>query len=382
MSAEKPTPSPEIIFEEPQYEVGHDSEGHPGRRENEDLFFVSEGFFAVCDGLGGHAAGRDMAEATISNLIELLAAIPPDLTLQHTRERVKDAFLQANKRLLHKKRQMINQKQQREYLSPDDRKNIELAGTTAVACYIWEGPSGEQVAIFASSGDSRGYLFRDPILYGMTLDHGPSAEKYGVLEAEKIQTALDSVKTADDLRALSPAAQQAYRERNVVKQYIGSSDVPEVLISDREIQEGDLILLCSDGISDNLTTEEIQETLSEDISPAAMAQGFVKKADSRARQRTIRSKFDDRTAVIVKVGKPQLKSKEEKAKEISPAKEIVLQEFTIGEKVKIQRTSGEIEENWMVALYFPDLDRYNVLSPDGKISKGISQEKLKRLNNR
>lgn len=116
-------------------------------------------------------------------------------------------------------------------------------GTTYVAVFI----ENDQY-YFQNIGDSRGYLFRNGRLRKMTKDHNMIQEmiKYGILTKEQAQI---------------------HPDRHTLYQYLGMKEEKDVILEAYEqeaidVQAGDLCLLCSDGLTDMITEQEIKNCLS------------------------------------------------------------------------------------------------------------------------
>lgn len=186
------------------------------RRANEDNFFVRAPLFVVADGMGGAQAGevasRVAAEA-------FAAGLPDDGSPE---ERLARRVLEANARI-HR-------------LSREDRERAGM-GTTLTAAYVTE----EEIAL-AHVGDSRAYLFRDGELTRLTRDHS--------LVDELVRRG----KLTEEEAAEHP-------QRSIITRALGPEPDVEVDTRTYRAQDGDVLLLCSDGLTSMISEQRIAELL-------------------------------------------------------------------------------------------------------------------------
>lgn len=203
------------------------------RQNNEDAFWCDAGLGAaiVADGMGGHAAGEVASAATIEAFAEITARrLPSAASPAQVKELMAEALGTANSRV-------------RGMIEADPEK--EGMGATAV-CMCRRGME----MVIAHIGDSRAYLFRRGRLTALTKDHS------------YVQSLVDS-------GALSPVEAEKHPQRNLITRCIGGDPDARVDLTSLEIIKGDLILLCSDGLSGVLGDEQIVALLSKSISLAA-----------------------------------------------------------------------------------------------------------------
>lgn len=189
------------------------------RKLNEDacLELAARGIWAVADGMGGHAAG-DFASRSI---VEALASLPEPASLG-------DAVSAVHERL-----QLINTR-----LAEEARQRREqVIGSTAVVLLAY-GPH----AVVIWAGDSRAYRYREDELQQLTRDHSQVEE----LVAQGLIT-----------------RQQAQRHpgSNVITRAVGVMDPLELDSEMFDVHEGDMFLLCSDGLYNEVSEHEIREAL-------------------------------------------------------------------------------------------------------------------------
>jgi serine/threonine protein phosphatase PrpC len=204
------------------------------RKLNEDSFLVAPEYnlYAVCDGMGGHNAGEvasKMAIETLESFVEkshrekeITWPYGLDVELSFEGNRIQTALKLANKKV---------------FKAADNREEYTGMGTTVVAALA----VGKMLTV-GSAGDSRCYLLRDGVLKQLTTDDSwvSAAWAEGILNAEEIER---------------------HPLRNVITRAVGAKETLEVNIVEQELQDGDLALLCSDGLHSMITNEQILKVL-------------------------------------------------------------------------------------------------------------------------
>ena len=235
------------------------------RAVNEDAFFFDDdlGLYVVADGMGGHAAGEVASQEavdTVHGMVRqerpLLEAIAEGDTSEDTLRRglrVLESSIQAATYMVFG-------------LSQDDPERQGM-GTTVSALALCG-----RYGITAQVGDSRIYLVRAGVASQLTEDHTLVAWqlKQGIITEEEA--------------AVSP-------HRNVITRAVGSRDYVQVDTRFFECQDGDVFLLCSDGLHGYLKDGEIPGIV--DLGPDVAVQRFVALANQRGGK-------DNITAVIVR----------------------------------------------------------------------------------
>jgi serine/threonine protein phosphatase PrpC len=189
------------------------------RTNNEDSVYAGPRLLAIADGMGGHAAGEVASKIVISTLEELDEDRPIGDLLTALRETVK----RANDEIA-------------DQVTADDALNG--MGTTLTALRFSNGQVG-----LAHVGDSRAYLMRAHQLSQITHD-----DTY-------VQSLVDAGRLTPDEAANHP------RKSVILRALTGASVEPDVSI--REARSGDRYLLCTDGLTDVVSTQTLFETLSE-----------------------------------------------------------------------------------------------------------------------
>lgn len=181
----------------------------------EDAELEGKGAILVlADGLGGYNAGEVASSLVTSKLPELYYAISE-------KDRVSDivAAVRACNSVVHETSLIAEE--------------LHGMGTTLVAAVIVY-----QYAIFANVGDSRGYLFRDGLIIHRTKDHSLRDASF-------------------DLPQFNPR----HRFSHVLTRAIGPKADVSIDVTTHRVIPGDTILLCSDGLTDCVTDEEIEDVI-------------------------------------------------------------------------------------------------------------------------
>lgn len=188
------------------------------RPENEDSCWAEPPWFAVADGMGGHAAGEVASRMAIDTIRELITK-----TDKVTLEWLNQAVVEANYRIWR-----------------ESQRKPEYAGmgTTLTVAYI--APTH---VLVAHVGDSRCYRLRDEKLQQLTFDHS--------VVAELVRTG-----------TLSESEAAQHPQRNFLTRALGTSPQVDVDILREDTLPGDLYLLCTDGLTAVLDHERIESILS------------------------------------------------------------------------------------------------------------------------
>lgn len=206
------------------------------------ILAVKGRIYGVADGMGGHSAGQIASELALKTMIHSYYREPSD----DIRESLRAAVSEANA-LIFDTAQLIPERQ-------------GMGTTLTLAVVI------EDRVIVANVGDSRTYLIRDGHARQITRDHSWVAEqvRLGTMTAEEA--------------SLSPL-------RNVITRSIGTSPSVEPDFFEEELQTGDFLVLCSDGLTGHVDPEEIAERLNAEftraVGPSVAAMRLVELANAR-----------------------------------------------------------------------------------------------------
>ena len=214
------------------------------RPSNEDAFgfSVEHGVYLVCDGMGGAAAGEIASSLAVDEMLRLLDRDPSDSS-----ELMATAMPQRAERAIFEANEAIFSRSQRNH-------KLNGMGTTLVGLLVEE----RRVWVL-NVGDSRCYRLRQRHLEQITLDHSLVEE----------QVRLGRMTRSEALR--SPL-------RNVITRALGTQSRVTPDIFELEPEPGDLFLLCSDGLTRELTDLSIESMLQADLPLEALCAGLVEAA--------------------------------------------------------------------------------------------------------
>lgn len=203
------------------------------RKHNEDNFLIDDelGLYVVADGLGGHAAGEVASQIVIERSSQFVATT---LENDHTWPTAYDAKLTYDGNRL---KAALVMSDRAIYDNIQANPERESMGSTAVACLL----HGSGVTI-AHVGDSRAYLLRSGVLLPLTRDHS--------WVAEQIENGF-----------LTPEEARRHPFRNVITQALGNGGDLDVVVREVPVEPGDVLLLCSDGLSGMVYDEELSAIL-------------------------------------------------------------------------------------------------------------------------
>jgi protein phosphatase len=235
------------------------------RQHNEDSFLVADQahLYLVADGMGGHAAGEIASRIAVDSISEFIFhSKEDDGTWPHaydenyrkTTNRLMAAVRIANTRVL-------------EAMRKDAR--LRGMGTTVVACL-----ADEDFLAVAHVGDSRAYLIRDGQLSRLTNDHS--------WVFEQVQAGM-----------LTEAEAEKHPLRNVITRALGGALSVNPDAAEVETKSGDIVLLCSDGLTGMVPEEEILRLVTENQDLDQACQQLIDKANERGG-------LDNVTAILVK----------------------------------------------------------------------------------
>lgn len=201
-------------------ETGQATDTGKVRSHNEDshLSRPDFGLWVVADGMGGHDAG-DFASQSITAEV---ASVGLSSSLTDLEARFMERLQRANDSIRRK----------------SDSLGGATVGATMVALLVHDD---DHACIW--SGDSRIYRFRDGHLLQLTEDH------------TEVQSLVNS-------GAISPEEARVWPRRNIITRAIGVTDTPHCDMRVDRVRVGDAFLLCSDGLTEHLTDDDIAAHLS------------------------------------------------------------------------------------------------------------------------
>ena len=236
------------------------------RTHNEDCFEVNDKYqvYIVADGMGGHNHGEIASQIAVASIRNFIAeSMDNDSTLPIGYESTLHQHSNHLKRSIHTAH---------DHVLKAIREDGSLLGmgTTVVGAM-----HQEEIVAIAHVGDSRGYRLRGGHLELLTQDHTWVNEQVvaGYLSEEQAKS---------------------HPLKNVVTRALGGDSDILVDVLETEVREGDLFLLCSDGLTTMLSDEEIHKRLVADWPLDVMGRKLVDDANARGG-------FDNVTVVLFRV---------------------------------------------------------------------------------
>lgn len=198
------------------------------RENNEDSFFLDDqvGLYIVADGMGGHRAGEVASSTVVSSVKDYMEAFHTSPVAQETNEGNMSPAATAVCHSVELANRVVYQLSQ-------DQGAYKGMGSTAAVAYFHNG-----TLITANVGDSRIYLVREDSMEQLTEDHTLLAEHMKKNPEWDPNTASIPMK-------------------HILVRAVGIHESVEADVYEMQPLSGDLILMCSDGLSDMLSDEEI-----------------------------------------------------------------------------------------------------------------------------
>ena len=191
----------------------------------------------VCDGMGGAAAGEIASSLAVAETMRILThrdgANPPPADAEHAVNAANQAIFSRAQR---------NQK-------------LNGMGTTLVALLV-----EDRRAWMVNVGDSRGYRLRDSRLEQITLDHSLVEEQIRLGQMSRLEAQRSPLK-------------------NVITRALGTQSSVPADIFELETEPGDLFLLCSDGLTRELSDSKLESLLRLELPLESLCLGLVDAAN-------------------------------------------------------------------------------------------------------
>jgi serine/threonine protein phosphatase PrpC len=261
--------------------AGLSDPGHV-RELNEDAFHfevkqsadqLPVGLFIVCDGIGGHQAGEVAShwaiETVKQELANLFAARDPRATIRlaepsGTRRLAETEMEDRLRRAVERANEVVHG-----YARNRPGEAADLGTTITMA--LVQGTT----AYVANVGDSRTYLIRGGRAAPITRDHSLVASLVGAGQ-------------------ITPDEVYTHPQRNLIYRSLGQKSQVEVDVFRQELQPGDVLLLCSDGLWEMVRDPEIVRIVAQTSDPQQACRRLVNAANAAGGE-------DNITAVVVKV---------------------------------------------------------------------------------
>lgn len=199
--------------------------------------------FAVCDGMGGAAAGEIASQLAVDIIYERLVDGLDDKTALRRDElarRLVRAVETAGLRIFQE--------------AKNDRTRRGMGTTVTAAALV------DDILFLAQVGDSRGYILRGEQLVQVTRDQSLVNQliEAGQLTEEEAET---------------------FEHNNIILQALGTADTVQVDLTFAELRQGDILMLCSDGLSGMVRGEEIRELLKTQPEPLDACKALTERAN-------------------------------------------------------------------------------------------------------
>ncbi|MFA7502913.1 MAG: Stp1/IreP family PP2C-type Ser/Thr phosphatase [Anaerovoracaceae bacterium] len=218
------------------------------REINEDYVFVCSldedglALAILADGMGGHLAGEVASEEAVETIADtIISALAEEKEYPDLESLISYAVSDTNKRIYHRA------------MSNPDYKGM---GTTIVLTL-----ADKLKAIIGHIGDSRAYLFADNELVQLTSDHTLVNQ---LVISEKI----------------SSEEAEHHPQKNVLIRALGTDEEVEIELTTIDWKETDILLLCSDGLTNKLSIAELKEMISDqEMTLSEIAEAMVEAAN-------------------------------------------------------------------------------------------------------
>jgi serine/threonine protein phosphatase PrpC len=197
--------------------------------------------FAVCDGMGGAAAGEVASQMAVDILVEAMRRGGPPKNRDGLARRLVSAVEEAGRRIFD--------------AAQRERSRRGMGTTATVAVLV------DRVMFLAEVGDSRAYLLRGGELRQLTKDQSLVNQ---LIEAGHL--------TEDEA--------EAFEHSNIILQALGTSETVQVDLTFVELRRGDRLLVCSDGLSGLLHVDTLRSTLEELRDPAECSAKLIEYAET------------------------------------------------------------------------------------------------------
>jgi len=213
------------------------------RKVNQDLPLETDNLYAVADGMGGHVGGEVAAQVAVDALLQVFTREP-------TKAGLAEAFSKANHAV---------------WQESQDHSELRGMGTTLTAVALVGGEDGRDVLALANVGDSRAYLFSEDRIVQVTADHSLAEERMRHGEITEEEAAV-------------------HPQRHILTRALGISTDVETDMWELQVRSGDRIVLCSDGLSNELSNPGSWSTCWSARSRPRTARSFCRSGPGPARR--------------------------------------------------------------------------------------------------
>lgn len=327
----------EIKMAEPGIKSAGNSENPEGLDKHEDKFRVEDGISIICDGAGGYKGAEVAASLAVEAVFDKLKDHKgtPSMSAKDAEKLMSDAIKEANAKILRMK----------------ELPGYEDMGTTVSATMLyWDTDTGKVRAAIGQVGDSHIYLHRgndlkrispeDSVL-GEMEQLGVDIDTDNILEGWTLGGALEELREEDlkieqatrsggEITAhrnkvenlisyfdkkIDPRSGKRMTEldlkqlKNMMTRALGEENIEPHILSSGPLKEGDLLVSCSDALTDNNTRKQITDEINTvaELDPAeasAVLTDFAVK--SMNENNSMFNKKDNATVTVTKINKLEL----------------------------------------------------------------------------
>ena len=224
--------------------VGFSDIGQKRSMNQDTIFYTPAGIgklpnlLVLADGMGGEKAGDFASRVLVSQLVEAVQTIKGNMTeITLLRKAIEQANLTV-------------------YIDSKSNDDLEGMGSTIVAASVKNNR-----LIVANVGDSRLYILRDWTLRQITRDHSYADEMVAIGRYEK-------------------GSKEYQQDKRILTRAIGTSANVEIDMFEEDLQDGDVLLLCSDGLTNMVSEDEIIATFRRTKSLEGAAKSLIRKANA------------------------------------------------------------------------------------------------------
>lgn len=195
--------------------------------------------FAVCDGMGGAAAGEVASQIAADTVYELMQAHEPPESVTDLALRLEEAVLDAGKKIYDE--------------AKADRTRRGMGTTITAAALV------DRRVVFAQVGDSRAYVVR----------------KDAIVQATRDQSLVNQLIEAGQLK---PEEAELFEHSNIILQALGTAEDVSVDLTYVDLCKGDVLVMCSDGLSGLVSDDRIRETVVDKGEPIDVCKALTEAA--------------------------------------------------------------------------------------------------------
>jgi protein phosphatase len=223
------------------------------RKINQDLPLESANLFAIADGMGGHVGGEVAARVAVE-------ALQLAFDREPTAAGLLDAFAEANAAV---------------WAESQSNPDVRGMGTTLTAVALVGAADGRDTLALCNVGDSRAYVFSGTQMVQITADHSLAEERMRHGEMTEEEAAV-------------------HPQRHILTRALGIGPDVEADMWDLQLRSGDRVVLCSDGLSNEVAIEDMASILAAQSDPDDAAHLLVDLANAQGGS-------DNITVVVVDV---------------------------------------------------------------------------------